>query len=101
MADDVSEAEKTARIVELQARQREIQTQLHAQAVGSVVEVLIDSASRRGGRDISGRTGGHVVVAMTAPGESDPAAWVGRIVRARVEHAGPHALKGTALATTG
>jgi tRNA-2-methylthio-N6-dimethylallyladenosine synthase len=101
MADDVGEAEKTARIVELQARQREIQTQLHERTVGAVVEVLIDSTNRRGGREMSGRTSGNVVVAMAAPGESDPAAWIGRIVRARVEHAGPHLLKGTALATAG
>ena len=101
MPDDVSEAEKTARIVELQARQREIQTRLHEQAVGTVVEVLIDSASRRGDRDISGRTAGNVVVSLAAPGESDPAAWIGQLVRARVERAGPHSLKGTALETAG
>ena len=47
MPDDVDEEEKTARIVALQALQREIQTRLHEQAVGSTVEVLIDSASRR------------------------------------------------------
>ena len=34
MPDDVSEEEKTARIVALQALQREIQTRLHEQAVG-------------------------------------------------------------------
>ena len=41
----------TERIVALQALQRDIQMQLHEQAVGSTVEVLIDSASRR--RDAS------------------------------------------------
>src|SRR4030095_1301988 len=47
MPDDVREEEKTTRIVALQSLQREIQTRLHERAVGSAVEVLIDSARRR------------------------------------------------------
>ena len=45
--DDVSDEEKTRRIVALQALQREIQIELHAAAVGSEVDVLVDSISRR------------------------------------------------------
>src|SRR5688572_30085805 len=46
LADDVREADKTSRIVALQALQRDIQTGLLAAAVGSTVEVLVDSISR-------------------------------------------------------
>ena len=47
MPDDVSETEKTARIVALQRLQREIQTAIHEQTVGRVVSVLVDATSRR------------------------------------------------------
>ena len=47
MPNDVSEAEKTERIVALQQLQRDIQTDIHEQAVGRVVSVLVDSTSRR------------------------------------------------------
>jgi tRNA-2-methylthio-N6-dimethylallyladenosine synthase len=69
LVDDVSEAEKTVRIVELQARQREIQTRLLAQAVGTTVQVLVDSASRRREGECSGRTGGNTVVNFPAPAD--------------------------------
>jgi tRNA-2-methylthio-N6-dimethylallyladenosine synthase len=67
MVDDVSEAEKTARIVALQSLQREIQMRLHEQAVGSTLDVLIDSASRRQDAEISGRTSGNTVVNCVVP----------------------------------
>ena len=57
MPDDVTEAEKTGRIVALQALQRDIQMRLHEQAVGRVVEVLVDAASRRRGNELSGVVG--------------------------------------------
>ena len=66
MPDDVSEAEKTARIVALQALQREIQTRLHEQAVGTTMDVLVDAASRRREAEISGRTSGNTVVNFPA-----------------------------------
>jgi tRNA-2-methylthio-N6-dimethylallyladenosine synthase len=56
MPDDVSEAEKTARIVALQTLQREIQMRLHGQLVGTEVAVLVDSISRRGPADLSARS---------------------------------------------
>jgi len=45
LPDDVSDDEKTARIVALQTLQREIQTQLNEDAVGAILDVLVDSAS--------------------------------------------------------
>ena len=101
MPDDVSEAEKTARIVELQRLQKEIQTGLHEAAVGTTVEVLIDSVSRRRDGELSGRTSGNTVVNFCVPTDtasSDGEAWIGRLVHVVIERAGPHSLSG-AMAT--
>jgi tRNA-2-methylthio-N6-dimethylallyladenosine synthase len=96
MSDDVPEEEKTARIVALQQLQREIQTRLHERAVGTVVEVLVDSVSRRRDGEVSGRTSGNTVVNFPVPADthSSPAGWMGRTVRVRVTRAGPHSLAG-------
>jgi tRNA-2-methylthio-N6-dimethylallyladenosine synthase len=103
MPDDVSEAEKTARIVALQSLQREIQTRLHEAAVGSVVEVLVDAVSRRRDGEISGRTSGNTVVNFPRPADTDssPGDWIGRTVPVRVTRAGPHSLSGEALPARG
>ena len=69
MADDVTPAEKTARIVALQELQRSIQTRLHERAVGTEVEVLVDSASRRRVDELSGRTSGNTVVSLPMPSD--------------------------------
>jgi tRNA-2-methylthio-N6-dimethylallyladenosine synthase len=101
MPDDVSGDEKTARIVALQALQREIQTVLHESAVGTVQEVLVDSASRRQTLEISGRTSGNTVVNLAVPsdttGNARQAAWIGRTVPVRITRAGPHSLWGEAV----
>jgi tRNA-2-methylthio-N6-dimethylallyladenosine synthase len=92
LPDQVSEGEKTRRIVALQALQRDVQTRLNAALVGQTVEVLIDSGSRRRDTELSGRTSSNVVVNL--PG---PLAWIGRMVPVRVERAGPHSVWGQAL----
>ena len=89
MGDDVSEEEKTRRIVALQALQRQIQTELHAELVGRNVEVLVDAASRRRETELSGRTSQNVVVNL--PGLPE---LIGRTVTVRVERAGPHSVWG-------
>jgi tRNA-2-methylthio-N6-dimethylallyladenosine synthase len=91
LADDVPEAEKTRRIVALQAAQRAIQTELNAALVGTEVSVLVDAASRRRDTEISGRTSQNVVVNM--PG---PATWIGRTVPVTVQRAGAHSVWGQA-----
>ena len=100
MPDDVSAAEKTARIVALQTLQREIQTALNEAAVGSEVDVLVDSISRRQEAELSGRTMGNTVVNFPAPADTPPhgASWIGRTVRVRVLRGGPHSLRGAAVA---
>ena len=92
MADDVSEAEKTRRIVALQALQRTIQGELFAAAVGRTEPVLVDARSRRRDWELSGRTSGNTVVNF--PG--DPS-WVGRLVPVRITGANPNSLRGEAI----
>ena len=95
MPDDVSEDEKTRRIVALQALQKEIQGELFAAAVGRTENVLIDAKSRRREWELSGRTTGNTVVNL--PG--DPA-WVGRIVPVTITGANPNSLRGEAVLDT-
>lgn len=94
MRDDVPEAEKARRLAVLQALQKEIQWDLHRQAVGQEVEVLVDSQSRRRRTELAGRTTGNTVVNF--PG--DPK-WLGRLVAVRVLRAGPNSLSGEAVAS--
>jgi tRNA-2-methylthio-N6-dimethylallyladenosine synthase len=89
LADDVDEAEKTRRIVALQALQREIQSSLNDALIGRTVDVLVDAASRRRETELSGRSSTNVVVNL--PG---PAAWIGRTLPVRIERAGPHSVWG-------
>jgi tRNA-2-methylthio-N6-dimethylallyladenosine synthase len=89
LPDDVPEAEKTRRIVALQALQREIQTAINERMVGTVENVLIDAGSRRRDSEVSGRTSSNVVVNL--PGHSE---WIGRTVPVRIERAGPHSVWG-------
>ncbi len=98
MPDDVSEVEKTARIVALQALQREIQTRLNERAVGSTEEVLVDGSSRRRPGEMSGRTGGNAVVNFPIPGGGAAGGeWIGRTVAVAIRRAGPNSLWGEAV----
>ena len=89
LADDVPEADKTRRIVALQALQRDIQSELNEQMVGQTLDVLVDAASRRRETEISGRTSTNVVVNLPGPSE-----WIGRTLPVHVERAGPHSVWG-------
>lgn len=102
MPDDVPESEKTSRIVALQALQREIQSALHAAAVGSTADVLVDSVSRRRDGELSGRTSGNTVVNFPCPEPGDAAArWIGRMVPVAIRRAGPHSLWGVVAQVAG
>jgi tRNA-2-methylthio-N6-dimethylallyladenosine synthase len=101
MPDEVTAADKTSRIVALQALQRRIQTEIHEAAVGTDVEVLVDSVSRRESEVLSGRTMGNTVVNFRAPADTPngDASWIGRTVRVRITRGGPHSLDGEAIQT--
>lgn len=89
MPDDVPEEVKTRRIVALQQLQRRIQWDLHEQAVGRTVDVLVDHTSRRRDWEVSGRTSGNTVVNF--PG--DPSL-VGQLVPVTIRRAGPNSVWG-------
>ncbi len=91
MPDGVPEAEKTRRLMELQALQRGIQTGIHEAMVGQTFPVLADSRSRRRDTELSGRTSGNVVVNF--PG---PADWFGSLRAIRIRRAGPNSVWGEA-----
>jgi tRNA-2-methylthio-N6-dimethylallyladenosine synthase len=93
MPDDVPAAEKTRRIVMLQALQKEIQGELYADAVGRTVDVLADARSRRRDWELSGRTSGNTVVNFSGGAE-----WIGRIVPVRITSANPNSLRGETAA---
>lgn len=89
MKDDVTEGEKTRRIVALQNLQREVQGRLFEEAIGRVESVLVDSVSRRRSADVAGRTSGNTVINF--PGSPE---WIGRILPVRVTGASPNSLRG-------
>jgi tRNA-2-methylthio-N6-dimethylallyladenosine synthase len=89
MPDDVPEAEKTRRIVMLQALQRQVQWALLERLVGETVEVLVDHTSRRREWELSGRTSGNTVVNFAG----EPSL-VGRMVAVAIRRAGPNSVWG-------
>jgi tRNA-2-methylthio-N6-dimethylallyladenosine synthase len=94
LPDDVSEADKTRRIMALQALQRDIQGQWFDSAVGGWEAVLVDGVSRRRGSELAGRTSGNTVVNF--PGPSD---WIGRLVGVRITGAAPNSLRGEVVSS--
>jgi tRNA-2-methylthio-N6-dimethylallyladenosine synthase len=96
MSDDVSEAEKTTRIVALQALQKDIQGELYREAVGREERVLVDSRSRRRPWELSGRTSGNTVVNFAGRAE-----WIGQVLPVRISAANPNSLRGQVVETGG
>jgi tRNA-2-methylthio-N6-dimethylallyladenosine synthase len=89
MPDDVPEAEKTRRIVALQALQRSIQSDLFQRSIGQTYDVLVDATSRRREWELTGRTSGNTVVNF--PG---PPAWLGQLIAVTIKRAGPNSVWG-------
>jgi tRNA-2-methylthio-N6-dimethylallyladenosine synthase len=89
LKDDVPDGVKGRRLAELQALQKSVQWAVHKASVGHVVDVLVDSRSRRDATELAGRTTGNTVVNL--PGEPD---WVGRTLAVRIRRAGPNSLWG-------
>jgi tRNA-2-methylthio-N6-dimethylallyladenosine synthase len=89
LKDDVTEGEKTERIVMLQRLQRDIQGEIFQAAVGTEEMVLVDGISRRRDTDLTGRTSGNTVVNF-----SGEAGWLGRLINVRITEAAPNSLRG-------
>src|SRR4030095_4562973 len=85
MPDDITESEKTARIVELPQLPASIQSEIFAKMVGTTEAVLVDSISRRRNWEMSGRTGGNSVVNF--PGSE---AEIGQMIEVRITGHGPN-----------
>lgn len=94
LPDDVSEAEKTRRIIALQALQKDIQGAWFDSAVGGFEAVLVDGVSRRRGSELAGRTSGNTVVNFPGPSE-----WIGRLVGVRITEAAPNSLRGEVVSS--
>ncbi|HUQ87933.1 MAG TPA: tRNA (N6-isopentenyl adenosine(37)-C2)-methylthiotransferase MiaB [Vicinamibacterales bacterium] len=95
MPDDVSEADKTRRIVALQTLQRSIQSDHFQRSIGSTHEVLVDATSRRREWELTGRTEGNTVVNFPGPPE-----WLGQLVDVTIRRAGPNSVWGEPAGTT-
>lgn len=88
LPDDVRDSEKTARLIELQARQRDIQLALHRDLVGRRVEVLIEGPSRKGGQ-LAGRGPDNRVVNFDGPVQA-----IGSFCDVTITGFGPNSLIG-------
>jgi tRNA-2-methylthio-N6-dimethylallyladenosine synthase len=93
LPDDVPTEVKRRRLLEVQALQKRIQTELHGRLVGRTLEVLCLGRSRKDPRVYSGRSEGNHVVNFTSP--ADP---VGTVVRVEITGFGPYSLRGSRLA---
>jgi tRNA-2-methylthio-N6-dimethylallyladenosine synthase len=94
LPDDVTEAEKTRRIMALQALQRDQQVASHQRRIGSAVDVLVDTVSPGDPAALGGRTSGNTVVNFPGPAE-----WLGHVVRVAITGATPYYLRGAAAET--
>ncbi len=89
LADDVTQAVKRRRLLEIQALQRSIQLDIHESFVGSTVKVLCTGPSPKGGGRIAGRTEGNQVVNFEAPVDV-----IGSFVKVLITGCGPYSLHG-------
>src|SRR6266850_1568959 len=87
--DNVSRSEKTARFLELEETQQQLQQEIYEHYVGREVKVLIERTSSKSDQDMSGHSTCHKVVNF--PGGS---AAPGEVVTVRVTEAKPNSLYG-------
>ena len=62
LPDDVTEAQKKQRFLELEARHRQLQKGIHESYIGRQVSVLVEGESTRSARDMTGHSSCHKVV---------------------------------------
>ena len=94
--DDVPEAVKTARVVQLNAVQKGISLERHRRAIGATLPVLLDGPSRKSSADLLGRDDGNRCVVVPAAGLAP-----GMLVPVRILAASAHTLLGQALTPAG
>ena len=87
--DDVSRSEKTARFLELEEMQQQLQQNIYQRYIGRELKVLVERTSSKSDQDLSGHSTCHKVVNF--PGAS---ALPGEVVSVRVTEAKPNSLYG-------
>jgi tRNA-2-methylthio-N6-dimethylallyladenosine synthase len=89
LEDDVSDNEKTARFLELEKLQRDIQKKIYAEYVGKDVSVLVERKSAKSDMDMSGHTTCNKVVNFPCGKDLE-----GKIISIRVNEAKANSLYG-------
>jgi tRNA-2-methylthio-N6-dimethylallyladenosine synthase len=89
MDDDIPEAEKARRLMEIQELQREITVEKNRELIGRRVEVLVEGASRKDKSRLTGRTRSNKIVHFAGPDSL-----VGELRGVRISEAGFVALRG-------
>jgi tRNA-2-methylthio-N6-dimethylallyladenosine synthase len=92
LMDDVPRGIKVERLQRMQRLQEGIQDAKHHKMVDSVVEVLVEGESAKGGMQLSGRTEGNIVVNF--PGDKE---MIGKLIDVKITSAGTYSLKGEAV----
>ena len=87
--DDISRSEKTARFLELEEMQQQLQQNIYQRYIGRELKVLVERTSSKSDQDLSGHSTCHKVVNF--PGAS---ALPGEVVSVRVTEAKPNSLYG-------
>jgi tRNA-2-methylthio-N6-dimethylallyladenosine synthase len=95
LEDPVPLAEKEARLAHLQARIRERADAVSRAMVGTTQRVLVTGASRRGGRELAGRTENNRVVNF----DGEPA-HIGSFLDVRIDAALTNSLRGPIVRST-
>ena len=93
--DDVEEDVKTARVVRLNAIQKQVSLERHRAYVGRTLPVLLERPSRKSPHDLLGRDDGNHCVVLPGAGLR-----VGSLLPVRILAASAHTLLGEALAPT-
>jgi len=89
LEDNVPPETKRQRLLEVQARQKEIQSAKHKTQVGQVMEVLCTGKSKKDERIFSGRNEAYQVINFAANEEV-----MGKFVLVKITDYGPYSLRG-------
>jgi tRNA-2-methylthio-N6-dimethylallyladenosine synthase len=87
--DDVSRTEKTARFLELEKIQHQLQQKVYESYIGRDIKVLVERPSSKSDQDMSGHSTCHKIVNF-----SGGAVLLGNVVTVRVTEAKPNSLYG-------
>ena len=87
--DDVSRSEKSARFLELEESQHQLQQKIYESYIGRDIKVLVERRSSKSDQDMSGHSTCHKVVNF-----SGASALLGELVTVRVTEAKPNSLYG-------